>query len=685
MKSKIIAFFKTWSLRIIFVAIILSIVFFFISKGEETTEEYILLGTVEQGDITVSIAESGQVSDAEEIELKPDASAKITHVYVDEGSYVSKGQILLSLDASDALLNVEDAKISLEQAQQDLEELREPADEIDIKKAKISIEQTLQDIEELGEPADEIDIKKAKNSITEAENKITALSSNYDSDYADLLKLIEETKKTDLPSAFNSAYSEITNVFIDLPEAYAEIKDIVQGSINGQRGLAYYSTRLGREGRQQQSKVENDFSKAQSYYSDAIDLYEGTSREDTESLEELVDTTYEAVSALSNTLKELDVFLALFYGEDPDDSYMLVHRKTTAENIAVINPYLSSVYTEVEAIDDLYQKIEDAEQDIIDLERDYEIDLNSLNLTLEEKQLDLDELLDSDVDETDLNSLNLTLEEKQLDLDELLDSDADDLEYRTQELVVRQRKNSLASAQKDYEDYFLHAPVAGYISSWDVDFGESVSSSTTIGTLIDDNKQVVVSLNELDILDVKLGQTATITFDAIPDFEAEGVVLKKDIAGTVNSGVVSYNVTLSIQSEDERILTGMSADVDIVLLSKPDTTIVSKVSVKEDKQGKYVEVIKNSEDLDEKPFFAPEEVEIENIYFEVGEEDDVNYQVLSGLEIGTRIVLSTISLSTDNDESSGFGLPGAGGGGGGFTPPSGGGGGNFGGGSRPNF
>ena len=647
MKSKILTFFKTWGLRMIIGLGILAAVFFFFFKGETATEDYLLLGSVEQGDITVSISDSGQVSDAEEIELKPDASAKVTGVYVDEGAYVSAGQLLLTLDSSDLAFDVEDAEISLAQAQQDLEEM--------------------------GEPADEIDIKKAENSLEEAENSITERGITYEDDYADLLKKIEDyqqdiadIEETDLPSAFNSAYSAVTNVFVDLPEAYGEIKDIAQGSIGNQYGLSYYSDKLGADGVNQKRKVENAFSDAQSYYNDALDLYEDVSRDDAESLEELVNVTYDALSALSDTLKELDVFLSMVYEKYPTDQYMLTHRATVAENIAVINPTLSTIYNEVEDIDDLYDSIDDtnelieeAQQDLIDLDRDYELDLKSLNITLEERQLDLDDLQSSDVDE---------------------------LDYRAQELVVRQRANALAEAQEAYGDYFLYAPVAGYISEWDVDLGESISSSTAVGTLIDDNKQIVVSLNELDILDIELGQTATVTFDAIPDFEAEGIVVKKDVAGTVNSGVVSYDVTLSIQSEDERILTGMSADVDIVLLSKPEVTIVSKVAVKEDRTGKYVEVVKDADSLEMQPFYSPDMIETEKVYIEVGDEDEVNYEVLSGLEVGDRIVLSTISLSTDEeDASTGFGLPGSGGGpGGDFTPPSGGGG-NFQGGSRPSF
>ncbi|HCW31873.1 MAG: RND family efflux transporter MFP subunit, HlyD family secretion protein [Candidatus Peregrinibacteria bacterium GW2011_GWF2_39_17] len=684
MKAKILTLLKAWSGRILLGVVVLSVGAFFIFRGEETTEDYLLLGNTDQGDITLSISDSGQVSDAEEIEITPNASSKVTAIYVDEGSYVSAGDLLLELDYEDALLNISEAEISLEQAEQDLQELLNPADEIDIKKAENDVIEAENAIKERAFQYQD-DYEALEKTIEDYHNQIadnTDQIEDYQSKIEDTEENILDAETTDQQSAMNSAYSAVADIMVNLGEIMNDLDEIVTGSFSGQqKKLSQYSWATTEDEGDQLEKVEDEFYEASASYDSLFTLYQSASRSDLSSIRDLTDAAYEAVSFLSESYKELDVFLTLIYEHlDPSDSELYIElttdRSTVATNISRVNPYLSTIYDEVEAIDALNDSIEDYEGEIEDYQGtilDYEEDIQDLNKSIASSENDFAEL--DEQYELDLQNLRITVEEKQLDLIDLQAGDVSESDIRAQLLVVRQRENSLKSTQESYADYFLYAPVSGYISSWDVDVGESISSSTIIGNLIDNNKQVIVSLNELDILDIEIGQTAKITFDAIPDFKTEGVVVKKDVAGTVNSGVVSYDVTLSVQSEDERILTGMSADVDIVLLSKPGVTLVSKMAVKEDQDGKYVEVVQNADSLEMQPFYSPEVIETEKAYIEVGDEDEVNYEVLSGLKVGDRIVLSTISLSSEEDTSGAFGLPGGGEGPGSgeFTPPRGGG------------
>lgn len=625
MKSKILSLLSSWLVRIFLGVLFVAVLAYYFFGTSETTTDYLLMGSVEQGDLTLSISESGQVSDEEEIELTPETSSKVTGVYVDEGDYVKKGQLLLALDASDASFDIEDAKINLAQAEQDLEEL--------------------------DEPADEIDIKKAENEVTKAENELSDLLDTYNNSVENKQKEIDDLEESK-PDAYDSAYNEAISVFSTLPDVFVHLETLINGNDISREhsNLAYYVLMShDQDLAEDLGEIETAYEDLEDIYDLALDSYENADRTDYESIEDLAQASYDTVEALSDLLKSLDLYLTLAnesLGEDFEfHDTVLSDRDQVIDDANTINPLLNSIDDELSNITDIDDSIAEAQDDLVDLADSYE---------------------------QDKASAELTLEEKQLELEDLQDSDSDELDYKSQELVVRQRKNDLAKAQESYQDYFLYASVAGYISAWDVDLGDSVSSSTVVGTLIDNHKQVVVSLNELDISDIELGQTATVTFDAIPDFEAEGVVVKKDISGTVNSGVVSYEVTLSIQSDDERILTGMSADVDIVLLSKPDVTLVSKLAVKEDPEGKYVQLVTNKDALGTEPFYALETVKTEKVYLEVGDEDDVNYEVLSGLEVGDPIVLSTITLSSDETDSGSFGLPsGDAGGGAEFSPPSG--------------
>lgn len=670
MKSKIIRLLTSWSSYIPLIAILLAGGGFLIFNKEDATEDYILLGTVEQGDIVVSISDSGQVSDAEEIELTPNASSKVTGVYVDEGSSVNAGDLLLTLDYDDALFNISEAEINIEQAKQDLEDLLSPAADIDIQKAKNDVSEAKNAIKER-ELQYQDDYEALGKTIEDYQDQIK----DYENQIKDTEKNISDAETTDRQSVLNSAYSTVADIMVDLGDAVDDLDGIITGEFDGDKKLSEYSWATLADESSQREKVDDQFYEATKSYNALFELYTSTSRTDSAAIQDLTNAVYEAVFELSEAYKELDVFLSVI-SEGINRSYSKLYnelvsdRSTVSTNISKINPHLSNIYDEVEAIEDLDDSIETYQDDI----QDYKNEIQDLNESIADSEAGLDEL--SAKYTLDIEGLQTTLQEKQLDLEDIQTSDATPSDIRAQQLVIKQRENDLKLAQENYEDYFLYAPVSGYISDWDASLGESISSSTVVGTLIDNNKQVVISLNELDILDIELGQTAKITFDAIQDFEAEGVIVKKDVAGTVNSGVVSYEVTLSIQSDDERILTGMSADVDIVLLSKPGVMLVSKVAVKEDREGKYVEVVKNADSLEMQPFYSPDAIETEKAYIEVGDEDDVNYEVISGLESGDRMVLSTISLSNEEEDSSGgFGFPGSGSGPGGGgsergTPPS---------------
>ena len=75
---------------------------------------------------------------------------------------------------------------------------------------------------------------------------------------------------------------------------------------------------------------------------------------------------------------------------------------------------------------------------------------------------------------------------------------------------------------------------------------------------------MTLSVDELDIADIAVGQTVSITADAVDDQTYKGVVTKVSVAGTSSSGVTTYPVTIRID-ETDGLLPGMSADATIVL------------------------------------------------------------------------------------------------------------------------
>lgn len=88
-----------------------------------------------------------------------------------------------------------------------------------------------------------------------------------------------------------------------------------------------------------------------------------------------------------------------------------------------------------------------------------------------------------------------------------------------------------------------------------------------------------ITVTELEINKVHLGQEVTITFDAIPLREYSGTIVNISNAGTVNNLNVTFDLTVKMNEADDSIKSGMMADVAIVTEHAEDALYVSKNAV----------------------------------------------------------------------------------------------------------
>ena len=86
------------------------------------------------------------------------------------------------------------------------------------------------------------------------------------------------------------------------------------------------------------------------------------------------------------------------------------------------------------------------------------------------------------------------------------------------------------------------------------------------------NIDIPVSINEANIPSVRIGQKATVTFDALPDLTLTGQVQRIDQQGTTTSGVVSYDVTIKLDVQDRQVKPGMSCTAEIMTAIAKDAS-----------------------------------------------------------------------------------------------------------------
>ena len=103
-----------------------------------------------------------------------------------------------------------------------------------------------------------------------------------------------------------------------------------------------------------------------------------------------------------------------------------------------------------------------------------------------------------------------------------------------------------------------------------VDSASQYSTDVTAFTISpDENRLLSVSVDELDINSVELGQKAVVTFDAIEDQEFEGEVTKIGNTASVSGGVAKYTITITIP-EDDKMKQGMNASATITIEDRED-------------------------------------------------------------------------------------------------------------------
>jgi HlyD family secretion protein len=134
---------------------------------------------------------------------------------------------------------------------------------------------------------------------------------------------------------------------------------------------------------------------------------------------------------------------------------------------------------------------------------------------------------------------------------------------------IRQCQAALAQAELDLEHTEIRAPVEGTVIARHMDVGQTVAASFQAPTIFEITQdltkmQVDTNVDESDVSQVQVGQHASFTVDAFPGttFPA-GVMLIRQAAINVQN-VITYDVVLSVDNSQLRLLPGMTANVRIV-------------------------------------------------------------------------------------------------------------------------
>lgn len=136
-------------------------------------------------------------------------------------------------------------------------------------------------------------------------------------------------------------------------------------------------------------------------------------------------------------------------------------------------------------------------------------------------------------------------------------------EIAVAEAQLNEARTALTNAKADLDKATLKAPFAGTIAALDVKLGERVSPNTPLITLADLSQYQIetTDLTELNVVKLKTGDPAVISFDALPGVELPGKIVRIDDLGQNKQGDIVYTVVVIPDKQDERMRWKMTASV----------------------------------------------------------------------------------------------------------------------------
>ncbi|WP_134686009.1 HlyD family efflux transporter periplasmic adaptor subunit [Brevibacillus migulae] len=488
--------------------------------AEETMNEAPSFPTVaaDVGEVKKTIYATGEIEAKDREEIKAELSGKVERLLVEDGQRVSKGDVLFTMDTSDAALELQKLDLTIMRTKKELDELKK-------RKPTILSDKAGKVKEVLVKEGDQVSEETVVATIVNTEFlKITGRFSTFEAEHF----TVGQKVKVFLPSSLS--YLEGTVSEVDL---------------------------IG--------KVKQEDTK-------------GTSETSTE---ENKRTTSVRINAPQNVEVLVKKQGALYVGEKGVIQYI--------DPQGVL--YSSATPTPFELPD--------------------EIEIRA-NTTGKVNKVAVD------VDDT-VKAGQLLME---------MDTSMNDLELREKELALQESMLSLEQKRRDIAKKQVTAPISGEVTKLDIKEGETIDPGKVAMILMDTSSfSFVAAVDELDIPDIKPGQTADVYVTAFGDQAFTGKVVEIPNEGTKTDKKVSFEVEIAVENNG-KLTHGMTGDCDIHIQKIENVTRLPVSAVEIMEAGKGTVMVKDPKNGEP----VPKEVE-------VGVEGAEFVEIRKGLTPGEEVLM----------------------------------------------
>ena len=152
-------------------------------------------------------------------------------------------------------------------------------------------------------------------------------------------------------------------------------------------------------------------------------------------------------------------------------------------------------------------------------------------------------------------------------------------------IQLAQAQLALEQAQQQLNKAQIAAPFDGVVTQVTAAVGGP--SSGTIVLADDSHLHVGMLVDETQIGQIRAGQAAEVTFDALPTTTVTGTVTLINPAGTVSQGVVNYLVRIDLNPTKDPLKLDMTANGRVILDEHANVLAVPGAAIRTDPQGGY--------------------------------------------------------------------------------------------------
>lgn len=595
--------------------------FFFSGNNSEEISQEISFETAELWDLSETISVFWTAELVDEQSLRFNKVWKITKVNFKEWDSVKNWDIIANLEDTTAQNKITQARISVANSKLQLTQLYEEVDESKKISAQNAIEKTEQDIQ--------IAEKELQNLITERDNSLQSAQDSISSKEND----IEDLKKDNSTSLVNIQNSVKEDIFAI--EKAVEWLDYVlwvteknkEKNDEFESNLWTLNTTYLTEAKDSLRKTINNLEILQENSWDDLEKFLELDLISMQDLEKASDLTYKVLenSSESSSFTSSDISSK----KSEASSYKTLAQKA----VTSINNYLNQIWTITTSwweVSSLNLSLQKAELDLAQLKENYDLSVENYEVKLESKN-------------NDLENLRTTLSVNEKSYEELIEwPTAENIQLKNNSIA--QAEINLADAIKDLENYRLEAPFDWVIRKMDFKVWDNLASDTEKYVYIENPNlfEISVFLDQIDIVKVEFWTKTEIEFDAYPWEIFDWKINLIDTTPVQNSWVVSYEVKIIIDDEsfDKRILSWMTANIEIINEERDWVVLVSASAITTSKEGKNIVRIASES-------WRPETREVE-----VWLSSNWKTEIISWISEWEKIITSTFSAAWKKDAAS---------------------------------